>query len=408
MAASLLPGASSSLAALIWTNTWQEGGKFKNTVPAVVAKCDPSALVATLYKLRDPSALSIASKHLICSRLAFLEAIHKDRAGIGAILIFGSVLIPFALRLCYQAASPNRPTPLQGAVLPILALTLTSVSSLVIADGYGIFIAPIVALIYSMGARFAAADEESKRKEVPALPVPTRAAYGANLATIACAVFLGSAAMHDASLAEGTYWWEAYTSASNRSIAKPSLGALSDLWPLAVAAPIYVLGLLGTVRPRDKESADKLLQSYSAEEVAYGFERTWAYYRQAGLISAATYLFGVSMMARSIYQDQAGVSPCARYLLAVSAVVALAHIGTLTVDTKSAPEPDAVDKEGREAIAKAPAGNPGLEDSPRALILLGLVAGPSLPAMLWHAHNEELAGWKGRRAWRSAVAEKKK
>lgn len=129
-------------------------------------------------------------------------------------------------------------------------------------------------------------------------------------------------------------------------------------------------------------------------------------YRQTGLLSAVAHIFGMSMLVRCVVQDRTVPSPSTQYLLLVAASVMLAHGATIAADILTASEADSVDKEARDAIAKAPAGNPGLEDNFKALLILALVSGPSLPAMLWHAHGEEVRGWKGRRAWRMALASK--
>lgn len=87
-------------------------------------------------------------------------------------------------------------------------------------------------------------------------------------------------------------------------------------------------------------------------------------------------------------------------------MLSLVQLSILVTDASTTPK-DAVDEEAKKAIAKAPAGNPGLDDNILSLSILAVFAGPSLAAMLWYARGDEFRGWKGRRAWRLATADQK-
>jgi hypothetical protein len=100
------------------------------------------------------------------------------------------------------------------------------------------------------------------------------------------------------------------------------------------------------------------------------------------------------------------MTPATRYLLLLSLSLTLVQGSIIWIDHQTTPT-DPLDEEAKNAIAKAPAGNPGVDDNPRALFIMGLILGPSLPIMLWYARGEEIRGWKGRRAWRLATADKK-
>jgi hypothetical protein len=100
------------------------------------------------------------------------------------------------------------------------------------------------------------------------------------------------------------------------------------------------------------------------------------------------------------------LSPSTTYLLLITLNLALVQLSIPVVDAQTAVK-DANDEEAKKAIAKAPAGNPGVDNNPRALVIMTLLVGPSLPTMLLAATEEEVRGWKGRRAWRLAAAEKK-
>lgn len=129
-------------------------------------------------------------------------------------------------------------------------------------------------------------------------------------------------------------------------------------------------------------------------------------YRQAGLLSAIAYAYGMSRIIKDVVFGKATLSPATQYILLVSLSLALVQLSIAFTDSQLATT-DAVDEEAKKAIAKAPAGNPGVEDNPRALAILAIIAGPSLSAMLWAARGEEIRGWKGRRAWRLASAGEK-
>ena len=129
-------------------------------------------------------------------------------------------------------------------------------------------------------------------------------------------------------------------------------------------------------------------------------------YRQAGLLSTFAYAYGMSRIARGVVADRVPLTSAATYLLLISLNLALVQLTILLADDQTTPK-DAVDEEAKKAIAKAPAGNPGVDDNPIVLAMLAIVAGPSMSAMLWYARGEEVRGWKGRRAWRLATADRK-
>lgn len=274
MSIATLPGAAAAVTAYTYVSTWVDGPTSKTAVPSVIGACSGKGLFTALIKLRDLSAVQMVARYLICTRIAFLDALHVDRAGIGALLIYGAALLPFALRLSYYAASPNRTSVLQGPVLPILAFSLASVDALLLGRGIGICIPPLLALVYVAGAR--ASTAAKSQPGIPALPCATRAIYGANLATILSAVLIFSATMHSHELANDAFWWERFASAQVRSAVKPAMLVLNDVWPLVLVAPILLGGFLDVSSVRDEAAASKLLQEYQAEEIAYGFERTWA------------------------------------------------------------------------------------------------------------------------------------
>lgn len=117
-------------------------------------------------------------------------------------------------------------------------------------------------------------------------------------------------------------------------------------------------------------------------------------------------MYGMSRVIRANILGQESLSSSSKYLLLVSFLLALTQASLIATDVITTQE-DAVDDEARKAIAKAPAGNPGVDDNIKVLALLAIITGPSLPAMLWYARGEEFKGWKGRRAWRLATADQK-
>lgn len=124
------------------------------------------------------------------------------------------------------------------------------------------------------------------------------------------------------------------------------------------------------------------------------------------MLATFGYAYGMSRVIRVNVIKKATLPSASKYLLLVSLSLALAHLSIIVTDAINTPK-DEVDEEARKAIAKAPAGNPGVDDNLVILAILAFLAGPSLPAMLWYGRGEELRGWKGRRAWRLANSEKK-
>lgn len=128
-------------------------------------------------------------------------------------------------------------------------------------------------------------------------------------------------------------------------------------------------------------------------------------YRQVGLFCAAAHMYGVVRMFRGFVYDKAPLTSSVTLLLLLATTIGASLLSIVAVDHLTARR-DAIDEECSTAIARAPAGNPGVEDNFWVLFILGLICGPALPACLRFAVEEERNGWKGRRAWRMAVAKK--
>ena len=124
------------------------------------------------------------------------------------------------------------------------------------------------------------------------------------------------------------------------------------------------------------------------------------------MLATIGYLYGVTRLVKVNALGGVPLSSASKYLLLVSLSLVLVQLSIIVTDATTTPK-DNVDEEAHKAIAKAPAGNPGVDDNPRALATMALVAGPSLPIMLWYGRGEEVRGWKGRRAWRLATSEPK-
>jgi hypothetical protein len=139
-------------------------------------------------------------------------------------------------------------------------------------SGLGLFIPPLVSLLYMVGA------SSNKTISFP-LPAATRAIYGANLAVLLTAfVFIVQFFQGvDVSTLNEPAWWEEYVQKDLATIFKSISGIFADAFPLLVCIPLVALGLNDMERPSSDEAGNKYLKdNYLASEVAYGFERTWA------------------------------------------------------------------------------------------------------------------------------------
>lgn len=245
-----------------------------------------------LSKSITSSSFKPSLSDILCTRLAFMKQLFGHRSGHGVsggpscmhcmraylyffqiFLIYGSILFPLILRLCYTAASPNKRNMVPSVLLPALAFLLTSSSTLLLGIGLGVFIPPIIGLLY-------AASSSISQKASSAVPLPavTRAVYGSNLAIIASSVLfllqLGSGAGQDD---EDMALLEYYVSKDVYQVIDFISGIFADVFPLLVSLPLVFLGLKGLQRPKgEREATTYLKENYLASEVAYGFERTWA------------------------------------------------------------------------------------------------------------------------------------
>ncbi|PWN37914.1 uncharacterized protein FA14DRAFT_159733 [Meira miltonrushii] len=397
MASYGLLALSTAISAFTYSHIWLNDSAFKQSIPKVVKACGTLVPFTSLREADPVTAL----RELICVRLSFLRLLYADQAGFGALLVFASVFVPFFLRLSYQAASPNTRSLLQGPILPTLAVLITSADVLLIGSGVALFIPTLIALLYTLGA------SPSKASALPKLPCPAQAVYGANLTAAFLSAFFIGTLMYDEELTSTEFWWEQFVPEQvlqYTNILTHVNDLFSNVYPVVIL-PILWLGYHSVKRIHNEEDAKKQLDYYLAAEIAYGFERTWAYYRQAGLLSFLAYLYGVSQIYRGVVATKKIPGPATQYILLVSLLITLASLTIAIVDAQSAPD-DGLDEEAKKAIERAPAGNPGVEDNIKVLAVLSLVTGPSMAFMLWYAHQEEIRGWKGRRAWRQNSASK--
>jgi hypothetical protein len=395
MASYGLLALSTAVSAFTYNQIWLNDSAFKVSIPKVVNSC---GTLIPFTSLREADFLT-ALRELICVRLSFLRLLYSEQAGFGALLVFASIFVPFFLRLSYQAASPNTRSFFQGPILPTLAALITSADALLIGSGVALFIPTLIALLYTFGA------SSSKASALPRLPCPAQAVYGANLSAAFLSAFLIGTLIYDEELTSTEFWWEEFVPAQvlqYTNILKHVEDLFSNVYPVVIL-PVLWLGYRSVQRIHNEEDAKKQLDYYLAAEVAYGFERTWAYYRQAGLLSFIAYIYGMSQIYRGVVGSKKIPGPAAQYILLVSLLITLASLTIAIVDAQSTPD-DGLDEEAKVAIKRAPAGNPGVEDNVKVLAVLSLVTGPSMAFMLWYAHQEEIRGWKGRRAWRQNSA----
>ncbi|UZJ52744.1 hypothetical protein CBS101457_002064 [Exobasidium rhododendri] len=377
MSLAILPAAMLALSAATYKLAWYDKDGTFSMRPLMDVCLQNSA--GWFQKSKTSSSFYPQLNDVLCARIAFLDQLFSSRAGCGS--------------------------SLQGLILPALVLLLTSSSILLLGSGLGVFIPPFVGALYVIGGSI------TKKSTVPvSLPAATRAVYGANLSTILTCIFFiiqySTGGGVDSS-SVGEEWWRSYISKEVVSILKMGSGIFADTFPLLVSIPLVALGLNDVQRPKNEKSAIKYLkENYLAAEVAYGFERTWAYYRQAGLLASIAYAYGLSRIVRDVLTLENPFSPSTKYLLLITLNLALLQV-TVPVTDAQTTSPDALDEEAAKAIARAPAGNPGVDDNPRVYAIMLLLVGPSLPCMLWAAKGEEVRGYKGRRAWRVATADEK-
>lgn len=178
-----------------------------------------------------------------------------------------SAALPALMHQCYSAASPNRRSALlsAAAILPLHYLGRYA--------GTGFVFASAGATLLALGSY-----QQMRRSSIaqPVVPTPAASVYWSNLAL---SIFALSSFLTGVVGTEGRLWLPA-TLAS-------------------FAYPVYLtvflgLAVLQTQRPVDERDARQELLGYSAEQVSYAFERTWSYYRKAGLASLALYWYGLS------------------------------------------------------------------------------------------------------------------
>lgn len=401
MSAYGLLALSTALSAFTFHHIWLNDSTFQASVPKIVKAC---GTLIPLTSIKEANFLT-ALRELICVRLSFLRVLYADdQIGFGALLVFASIFVPFFLRLSYQAASPNTRSFFQGPILPTLAAILTSADALLIGSGVALFIPTLITLFYTIGSP---TSSRSKPSALPNLPCPAQAVYGANLSAIFLALFLLGTLMWDDENTSAEFWWEEFVPEQvlhYTSVLKHINNLFSNVFPIVIL-PVLWLGYRSVQRIYNQEDAKKQLDYYLPAEIAYGFERTWAYYRQTGLLSFMAYIYGISQIYRGLIGSKKVPGPATQYILLVSLLLTLASLTIAVVDAQSN-EDDELEEEAKKAIQRAPAGNPGVEDNAKILAILALVTGPSMALMLWYAHQEEIRGWKGRRAWRINSASK--
>lgn len=332
----------------------------------------------------------------ICSVQPLYRRLVETRSGKGAGALLLSVLAPVLLRQTYVATSPNTRSALLGIAAPV---AVHAVAKLV---GLGFSLCAVGILLVTLGsiAQFKSGGPEA----IPLVPTPAAGVYWSNLAVVIVGFAAGS---------------QAY------------LDPLSTLWPLAntvyLFSPIVIAILLASASltaPRRASTANEArrqLLEYSAEEVSYTYERTWSYYRKAGLASASLYWYGLSRLFKGIYyydEDIVRDTPTF-YVLSNFALASLYLFLVIIVErttlrpmNPAAPHPLTGESQPQlrvdclRAISLAPAGNPSLEQRRGLLapVLAAVLGGPGLAASLWWSGGEEEAGWFARRAWRETSA----
>lgn len=181
-------------------------------------------------------------------------------------------MIPLILRLSYKAASPNTRSIGASLLLPALACLLTSSSVLLLGSGLGIFLPPLITLLYT-----AAASTFNKSTLSVPLPAVTRAVYGANLVTLLSSILFLFQFFTINSEEDDFSYVNHYLRKDVAEVVNVFGGLFADVFPLVISIPLLGLAYKQITRPKTTEEATVYLkEEYLASEVAYGFERTWA------------------------------------------------------------------------------------------------------------------------------------
>lgn len=299
-----------------------------------------------------------------------------------------SALLPTILHLAYVSVSPNNASKLRGVVLPLSFAIGGQIF------GHGTWAATAGLVLYVAGLYA----EAKAPRTLPLLPTPAPGIYAANLGVVFSFILWLSQGFFTPGTQLGAWAHTAF-----------------EAWGIVPFGVLLLLGAREVVRPKDEAAARAELAAYTASEVSYSFERTWAYHRQAALISAFLYWFGLSRVVRGVAFDGVKLTDSsalalvqfaglAIFLAAVRAAEELTIRSTHQVHPiTGAPRSD-LERECDAAIAKAPAGSPAVETEALWNVLIGVLGGPGAALGLWWAHGEERAGWITRRAWRETAA----
>jgi len=298
-----------------------------------------------------------------------------------------SALLPTMVHLTYTSMSPNTRSSL-GVMLPIFVALASQFV------GYGpallfVGLPPYLQALYA---------QASSEKVMPTLPTPAPGIYACNLALI------GSFA---------TWLLQQFFDVQSRQWTWANLAF--QAYPLAILAPLLLLGAREVPTPSSEGDARLELASYGAAEVSYCFERTWAYKRQSALVSTFVYWYGINRLYRGWTADGARLTDASHLTLwsfaGTVVFLLLARLAEQTSTRSTAPvQPTTgkvrseVERECDAALARAPAGSPTLETNALVQSLAALLLGPGAAMGLWWAHGEERAGWMARRSWRETAA----
>jgi len=322
-----------------------------------------------------------------CIALPFWRELQGDRVGLGASCLLLSALLPTMVHLTYTSMSPNTRSSL-GVMLPIFVALASQFV------GYGpallfVGLPPYLQALYA---------QASSEKVMPTLPTPAPGIYACNLALI------GSFA---------TWLLQQFFDVQSRQWTWANLAF--QAYPLAILAPLLLLGAREVPTPSSEGDARLELASYGAAEVSYCFERTWAYKRQSALVSTFVYWYGINRLYRGWTADGARLTDASHLTLwsfaGTVVFLLLARLAEQTSTRSTAPvQPTTgkvrseVERECDAALARAPAGSPTLETNALVQSLAALLLGPGAAMGLWWAHGEERAGWMARRSWRETAA----
>jgi hypothetical protein len=291
------------------------------------------------------------------------------------------------VHLTYTSMSPNTRSSL-GVMMPIFVALASQFV------GYGpallfVGLPPYLQALYA---------QASSEKVMPTLPTPAPGIYACNLALI------GSFA---------TWLLQQFFDVQSRQWTWANLAF--QAYPLAILAPLLLLGAREVPTPSSEGDARLELASYGAAEVSYCFERTWAYKRQSALVSTFVYWYGINRLYRGWTADGARLTDASHLTLwsfaGTVVFLLLARLAEQTSTRSTAPvQPTTgkvrseVERECDAALARAPAGSPTLETNALVQSLAALLLGPGAAMGLWWAHGEERAGWMARRSWRETAA----